>query len=239
MTTIEPPQHVAIIMDGNGRWAECHGRSRQEGHRRGMRTARRVVAAAGERGIRYLTLFAFSSENWNRPPTEVSALMSLFFEGLNRHGSELLQEGVRVRFLGDKSLFPKKLCDLMIRTEERTMNNDKLNLAIAVGYGGRWDVVDAVRRMAARGDDLKNLSEHQLSLGMSGGYAPDPDLLIRTGGELRLSNFLLWQLAYAELYFTPVLWPDFDEEHLDEALETYMRRERRFGESTLKIRQLG
>ncbi len=220
------PRHVAIIMDGNGRWAQRQGKARSAGHRAGLRTARKIVRAVANAGVDVVTLFAFSQENWKRPELEVRLLMQLFITTLGREISTLHKNGVRVRFIGDHTDFAPELRAEMARAEALTHANTGLTLVIAVGYGGQWDLVQAARRLAAAGQTIdaecisRNLDTHDL---------PDPDLLIRTGGESRISNFLLWQLAYTELYFSPILWPDFDDQALSAALSWYAGRERRYG----------
>ena len=223
------PIHVAIIMDGNGRWARQKRKPRPEGHRKGIEAARMVIEECRDRGIRYLTLFAFSSENWRRPSNEISMLIDLFAETLSRFGEDFQKHDVRVRFLGELGVFPKRLQKAMFEVQESTEKNRSLSLGIAVNYGGRWDVVNAVRSLAAEGADLTGISPERLSARLSTAYAPDPDLLIRTGGDLRISNFMLWQFAYTELYFTPTFWPDFAAPDLEKAFREFAARERRFG----------
>ena len=230
------PRHVAIIMDGNGRWAKKHLLPRFAGHRRGVQTVRTMVRCCLERGIEYLTLFAFSSENWRRPQDEVSLLMQLFVRVLKEEVRKLDRNGVRLRVIGDLARFEPDLQALIDASEQRTAANSRLVLTIAANYGGRWDILQATRRMLLanperRGDwDEADLTPH---LAMS--YAPEPDLFIRTGGEQRISNFLLWQLAYSELYFTEVLWPEFDALAFDAALAWYRQRERRFGRTSEQV----
>ncbi|MDX1608648.1 MAG: polyprenyl diphosphate synthase [Halofilum sp. (in: g-proteobacteria)] len=227
------PRHIAVIMDGNGRWARRRYMPRTEGHRAGVRAARRIVQACGERGIGALTLFAFSSENWKRPESEVGVLMDLFLRALRGEVDRLRDNGVRLRFVGDRGGFSEALQQEMATAEAATAGNDRLQLAIAIGYGGRWDIVQAARGLAeevaagrlAPGDIGEAAFAERLSLA----DLPEPDLFIRTGGEHRISNYLLWQLAYTELWFTDVLWPDFDEATLDEAIAYYRGRQRRFG----------
>lgn len=227
------PKHVAVIMDGNGRWARKRGRPRHAGHRAGVGAVRETVEVAAKRGISYLTVFAFSSENWSRPREEISKLMGLFVEALQREVDELHQNNVRLRFIGARQQLQPGLQDKIAAAEQQTAGNTGLGLQVAVAYGGRWDIVQAVRRLAMRVkqghlsvDDIDDDSVAQ-ELELAG--IPDPDLLIRTGGEQRISNFLLWNLAYAELWFCDALWPDFGKEEFDEALEYYARRERRYG----------
>ena len=227
------PRHVAIIMDGNGRWATRRGLPRQAGHRAGVKAARSIVQTAGRRGIDVLTLFAFSSENWKRPPREVRFLMSLFAEALQREIAELHRNNVRLSFIGDRSALAPALTRPMEEGEALTRDNPGLRLVIAVAYGGRWDLVQAARRLAedARAGRIEPgaIDEARLGSELAVAALPDPDLFIRTGGEMRISNFLLWNLAYTELYFSPLLWPDFDAAALDAALDFYAGRERRFG----------
>jgi len=233
------PQHVAIIMDGNGRWATRRLLPRTAGHAKGVKSVRRVVEACGRRGVRYLTLFAFSSENWRRPAEEVSLLMRLFVQALEREVDKLNEQGVRLRVIGDLSRFEPRLRALIMDAQERTAQNDKLHLTVAANYGGRWDVLQATRAMLLDQPDLASrpdqIDEANLSQYLSMSWAPEPDLFIRTGGEQRISNFLVWQLAYTELYFTDLYWPDFDADHLDEAFEWYRARERRFGRTSAQL----
>jgi len=225
------PRHVAIIMDGNGRWAQARGKPRVFGHTRGVEAVRTTLQACGERGIEYLTLFAFSSENWRRPADEVTTLMKLFVTALRREVAKLVELGVRMRVVGDLSAFDSELRRLMAESEQKTEQNRKINLTICANYGGRWDIAQAASRAAAAkgGADSVVLTEADIDRNLAMAFAPDPDLLIRTGGERRVSNFLLWQLAYAELHFSDVLWPDFDAAELDRALAWYATRQRRFG----------
>jgi undecaprenyl diphosphate synthase len=227
------PRHVAIIMDGNGRWATRRGLPRQAGHRAGVKAARVIVQTAARRGIDVLTLFAFSSENWRRPAREVGFLMNLFAEALQREIAELHRNDVRLSFIGDRSALSSALTRQMEKGETLTRGNGGLQLVIAVAYGGRWDLVQAARRIAenARAGmlDPAAIDEARLASELAVATLPDPDLFIRTGGEMRVSNFLLWNLAYTELYFSPLLWPDFDAAALDAALDFYAGRERRFG----------
>jgi undecaprenyl diphosphate synthase len=234
------PRHVAIVMDGNGRWAEQRRRPRTFGHRAGVKAVRAAVESCVRLGIPALTLFAFSSENWSRPPAEVRALMVLFLKALDREVDQLHENGVRLRFIGDPGAFPADLQARMRGAVERTAANTTLALNVAANYGGRWDIAQAARRVAeavAAGTlapesvDATTLGAH---LSLAG--QPDPDLLIRTGGDHRISNFLLWQLAYAELYFTEVLWPDFDERCMQRAIADFARRERRFGKTGAQLR---
>lgn len=235
------PRHIAVIMDGNGRWARQRFTPRTEGHRAGVRAARGIVQACGERGIGALTLFAFSSENWQRPESEIGVLMDLFLRSLRAEVGRLQENGVRVRFIGDRSGFGTALQEGMVQAEEATRDNDHLQLAIAIGYGGRWDIVQAARSVAGEVAEgrLKpeEIDERQFAARLSLADLPEPDLFIRTGGERRISNYLLWQLAYTELWFTDVLWPDFDEAALDEAIEYFRGRQRRFGRTSDQLEQ--
>jgi len=230
------PRHIAIIMDGNGRWARSRFLPRVAGHRRGVETVREIVRACGERGVEYLTLFAFSSENWRRPAEEVSFLMQLFMRALEQEVGKLHESGIRLRVIGDLSRFEPALVALIRDAEARTAGNSRLTLTIAANYGGRWDILQAANRMLAEQPEMAlGFSERDLAPYLSMHYAPEPDLFIRTGGEQRVSNFLLWQLAYSELYFTDTLWPDFDARSLDAAIESYRARERRFGRTSEQL----
>ena len=220
------PGHVAIVMDGNGRWARSRGLPRTEGHRRGIQAVRRTVEDCARRGIVRLTLFAFSTENWSRPQSEISILFKLFASGIRSNLEAMAENGVQVRFVGELERFGKGLNSQMRRMEEATAGNSSLLLTVALNYSGRWDIVNAVRRLAAAGCDLSQVTEQQFERELS---VPPADLVIRTSGEMRLSNFLLWQSAYAELHFCPALWPDFGSGDLDAALTDYAGRERRYG----------
>jgi undecaprenyl diphosphate synthase len=233
----ETPRHVAIIMDGNGRWARRRRLPRIAGHRRGAEAVRAAVRACAERGIDYLTLFAFSSENWRRPAEEVALLMKLFRSALENEVDKLHESGVRLRVVGDTRAFDPKICKLIERGEALTAANQRLTLTIAANYGGRWDILQAMTRLMKENPGLESIDETSLSPYLAMSYAPEPDLFIRTGGEQRISNFLLWQLAYTELYFSETLWPDFDGAALDEAIASYRRRERRFGRTSEQLEQ--
>lgn len=227
------PQHVAVIMDGNGRWAEERSKPRHAGHRAGVKSVKTIVEQAADAGVSYLTLFAFSSENWSRPSEEVGGLMGLFFDVLQREIDDLHRNNVKLRFVGQLDHLAPRLLKRIRAAERLTENNSGLHLIVAVAYGGRWDITNAVRRVAdlvQKGELVAADVDEQVvsnSLALSG--VPDPDLLIRTGGEHRISNFLLWNLAYTELYFCDCLWPDFGETEFSAALEYFARRQRRFG----------
>lgn len=222
-------------MDGNGRWAKRRLLPRTAGHKRGVEAVRALIEAARTRGIAYVTLFAFSSENWRRPHDEVSTLMELFASAITREAEQLQTNGVRLRFIGDRRRFSDKLQTSMAEIERVTMANDGLHLTVAVNYGGRWDMLQAAQAAAQSAEGLRD--EESLSRYLSLAFAPDPDLLIRTGGEHRLSNFLLWQCAYAELYFTETLWPDFGAQDLDDALAAFAQRERRYGQVSEQLQR--
>ncbi len=228
------PRHVAIIMDGNGRWATARHLPRMAGHNRGMESVRAVLETCGRRGIEYLTLFAFSSENWHRPADEVSTLMRLFVTALQREVVKLVENDVRLRVVGERNTLDPELQRLIAEAEERTAGNSRLQLTLCVSYGGRWDIVQAAQTVV-REQGVEALDEAALGQRLALAFAPEPDLLIRTGGEQRISNFLLWQCAYAELYFTHALWPDFSAAAFDEALAWYAQRERRFGRTSQQL----
>jgi undecaprenyl diphosphate synthase len=228
------PRHVAIIMDGNGRWAKKRFLPRVAGHRRGVETVREVVKACISRGVECLTLFAFSSENWRRPQEEVSFLMQLFLKALEQEVEKLHANGIRFRVIGDLSRFDPAILGHIGRAEELTAGNTRLVLTVAANYGGRWDILQAANKCREESPGVP-ITEESISRYLSMQYAPEPDLFIRTGGEERISNFLLWQLAYTELFFTPTLWPDFDAAALDEAFESYRSRERRFGRTSEQL----
>lgn len=231
------PRHIAVIMDGNGRWAKQRFLPRIAGHKKGVDALRDMVKACDALGVCYLTVFAFSSENWRRPADEVSFLMSLFLKVLEQEISRMHQKNIRLRIIGDRSRFDARLVERIEEAERVTANNTGLTFTIAANYGGRWDIMQAVQSLlrsnpaAVSGFDEEALTPH---LSMS--YAPEPDLFIRTGGEQRISNFLLWQLAYTELYFTDALWPAFDRAELDKAIHSYQQRERRFGRISEQLR---
>lgn len=234
------PRHIAIVMDGNGRWAQQRGLPRTAGHKAGVNSVRNTVELCAKYGIQVLTVFAFSSENWNRPRTEVSVLMELFFTALHREVKRLNRNNVQLRIIGDRSAFPEKLQKRIDSAEEMTTSNSGLILQVAANYGGRWDIVQAAKKLAERvkqGDiDSGAIDESLFSSALSFHELPDPDLFIRTGGEQRISNFMLWQAAYTELYFTSTLWPDFDSTAFVEALSDFDGRERRFGKTGDQIK---
>lgn len=233
------PRHLAIIMDGNGRWATRRMLPRTAGHARGVQSVKRVVESCGNAGVKYLTLFAFSSENWRRPTDEVSLLMRLFVQALQKEVVKLEKQGVRLRVIGDLSRFDPELQVLIQKAESQTAHNDKLHLTIAANYGGRWDILNATKQLLENQPQLAQspelIDEAAFTSYLSMAFAPEPDLFIRTGGEQRISNFLIWQLAYTELYFTDAYWPDFGAKHLDEAFNWYRQRERRFGRTSAQL----
>lgn len=226
------PHHIAIVMDGNGRWATRRFLPRLAGHRQGVESLRRCVHACVQRGVGVLTVFAFSSENWNRAADEVSGLMDLLAKALTREVPQLARDGVQVHFVGEKSGISAQVREGLQRAEAATASNQRLVLNVCFNYGGRWDITQAAAALAARGEPITEASLHA-AMGMA--HVPDPDLLIRTGGERRISNFLLWQAAYTELYFSDRLWPDFDEAALDEAIADFAARERRFGQTSDQV----
>lgn len=228
------PHHIAIVMDGNGRWATRRYLPRVAGHKKGVDALRQCVRICGERGVKVLTVFAFSSENWNRPPEEVSGLMELLAIALTREVPHLKAEGVRIHFVGDRSALSDKVRAGLVQAETATSGNSRLVFNVCFNYGGRWDIAQAAARLAERGEPI---TEESLDGAMALAHVPDPDLLIRTGGEQRISNFLLWQAAYSELYFSDKLWPDFDEAALDAAIADFARRERRFGRTSQQIQE--
>lgn len=226
------PRHVAIVMDGNGRWATRRLLPRVAGHKIGVDSLRRCVRACAARGVAVLTVFAFSSENWNRPRDEVSGLMDLLAMALGREVPQLVKDGVRLRFVGERSGLSAAVLGGLEKGEQATAGNDGLVFNVCFNYGGRWDITQAARHLADAGTEI---TESNLSAAMGMGHVPDPDLIIRTGGEQRISNFMLWQAAYSELYFTDTLWPDFDEASLDEAIAAFAQRERRFGKTSAQV----
>lgn len=230
------PRHIAIIMDGNGRWAKRRLMPRVAGHRKGVEALRGVIRACAERGVSHLTVFAFSSENWRRPQEEVTLLMELFMRALENEVARLHENGIRFRVIGDLSGFSERIQTLIRDAEALTRDNTRLTFTVAANYGGRWDIVQAMKKLMAAGVSPDEVDEAALAQKLSIADMPEPDLFIRTGGEQRISNFLLWQLAYTELYFTDALWPDFDPAALDEAIASYRTRERRFGRTSEQVR---
>lgn len=229
----EVPRHIAIIMDGNGRWAKQRGYDRSAGHVEGVKTVRRITTSASELGVEYLTLYAFSTENWNRPKKEVDILMDLIVSAIERETPDLIKNGVRLRVIGDMERVPDYARRRLEKCIEDTSKGSGLVLILAISYSSRWEITEATRRIARRvanGElDVASITPETVSANLDTADIPDPDLLIRTGGDMRISNFLLWQLAYTEIYVTNVFWPDFDRENLEEAIEVYNSRERRFG----------
>ena len=233
------PKHVAIIMDGNGRWAKQKGEMRIFGHTNGVESVRESLTAAAEIGVKYLTLYAFSTENWNRPKEEVAALMDLLVKAIYDEVEELNEKGVRLETIGNTSILPVSCREALTKAKERTKNNDKITLILALSYSSRWEIAQAVKTMAKESItgklNVETINEDLISSYLSTSNFPDPELLIRTSGENRVSNFLMWQLAYTELYFTETLWPDFKKEHFFKAIKDYQDRERRFGKTSEQI----
>jgi len=231
------PRHIAIIMDGNGRWANQRFMPRVTGHSKGLDTVRKVVELCKDTGVEYLTLFAFSSENWRRPKDEVTFLMNLFFKALDKEVTKLHKNNIRLKLIGDLSQFPENIQQRVVEAERLTENNTSLVLTVAANYGGRWDILNAIQKALAENPNIDplNINETWLHPHLAMSYAPEPDLFIRTGGEQRVSNFLLWQLAYTEMYFTETFWPDFDKNAFQESLDWYRKRERRFGQTGLQV----
>ncbi len=231
------PKHVAIIMDGNGRWATKRFMPRVAGHSEGLEAVRKVVEECVKQNVEYLTLFAFSSENWRRPPEEVGFLMKLFLKSLRKEVTRLAENNIRLKMIGDLSRFGSAITEMVEFSEEKTKDCKRLTLTIAANYGGRWDILQAMQKVLVQhpGIDPQGISEELLTPHLAMAYAPEPDLFIRTGGEQRVSNFLLWQLAYTELYFTDILWPDFDAVELQKAFNWYAQRERRFGRTSAQL----
>ena len=235
------PRHVAVIMDGNGRWAKSRNLDRTEGHVEGVNTVRKITEIASEIGIEYLTLYTFSTENWNRPKYEVDALMNLIVVAIERETPDLIKNNVRLTAIGDRSRMPDFACERLPKCIDDTSHCTGLTLVLALSYSARWEIVDAVKRLAqavaegtVKADDI---NESVIASNLTTGNIPDPDLLIRTGGEMRISNFLLWQIAYSELYFTEKYWPDFSKDDFVEAILDYQRRERRFGKTSEQVKQ--
>ena len=242
VNTVDIPAHIAIVMDGNGRWAQKKNRPRTFGHQAGLKALRKIVEHCGDIGVKELTVFAFSSENWNRPEKEVSRLMDIFLRALDREAKELHENGVKIRFIGELTAFSPEMQRKMDKAMSQTAGNQRMTLNVATNYGGRWDIVNAARKTAkafASGEiTLTQIDEDYFAGQVTLGDSCDPDLFIRTGGEMRISNFLLWQCAYTEFFFSPVLWPDFSPEVFNQAIATYQSRERRFGLTGEQIRQL-
>lgn len=226
------PQHVAIVMDGNGRWAKKRFMPRLAGHREGLEALKRCVRACAQRGVKILTVFAFSSENWNRPADEVSGLMDLLLKAVTKEVPELHAQGIQLHFVGERSALSASMRHALSEAEHTTRDNQQLILNVCVNYGGRWDMAQAAAKLARQGQEI---TEESLQQALALSHVPDPDLLIRTGGEQRISNFLMWQTAYSELYFCDTLWPEFDEQSLDAALLDFQRRERRFGQTSEQV----
>lgn len=233
------PKHIAVIMDGNGRWAKQQGKARIFGHRNGVKAVRETTEAAAELGVEYLTLYAFSTENWNRPKLEVNALMRLLVETLHKEVATLNKNNIRLQAIGDIAKLPSKTHNALLEGIEATKNNTRMTLVLALNYSSKWEIISAVKQLAQEVQDgtinLENIDEDRFSQTLSTHSIPDPELLIRTSGESRISNFLLWQIAYAELYFTPLFWPEFRKEHLYQAIIDYQHRERRFGKISEQI----
>lgn len=233
------PAHIAIIMDGNGRWAKKKGNQRIFGHKNAIQAVRETVEAAGEIGVKYLTLYAFSTENWNRPKVEVEALMSLLVSAVNNEAESLIKNNVRVKHIGDFESLPKKVAKKLHELIEKTSTNSGLTLVLAISYSSRWEIIEATKKIALQVKNNKipvnEINENTINQNLSTKELPDPDLLIRTSGELRISNFLMWQISYSELYFTDILWPDFKKNNLFKAILEYQKRERRFGKTEDQI----
>jgi undecaprenyl diphosphate synthase len=227
------PQHIAIIMDGNGRWATERGKERSFGHQAGVETVRRITSECTRLGVKYLTLYTFSTENWNRPADEISALMGLVLSSLE--DEIFMKNNVRFRVIGDMKRLPGDVQQKLRETEEHTAKNDAMTMVVALSYSSRWEITEAVRQLVAEG--AEEVTEETVSKHLQTCFMPDPDLLIRTGGELRISNYLLWQIAYSELYFCDTYWPDFDEAELHKAIESYQKRQRRFGKTEAQVEE--
>ncbi len=231
------PRHIAIIMDGNGRWATARGEERSFGHQAGVETVRKITSECVRLGVKYLTLYTFSIENWNRPQAEVTALMSLLVDSLSE--DLFMKNNVRMRIIGDKTRLPEEVNKVVTHLEERTRNNDAMTVVIALSYSSKWEIAHAAKMIAqevSKGElQPEDITEELFNNHMQTAFAPDPDLLIRTGGELRISNYLLWQIAYSELYFCDTFWPDFDEQCLHQAIADYQKRQRRFGKTEAQV----
>ena len=227
------PQHIAIIMDGNGRWAMERGKERSYGHQAGVEAVRRITAECTRMGVKFLTLYTFSTENWNRPADEISALMGLVLTSLE--DELLMKHNVRFRVIGDMKRLPENVQQKLRQTEMRTAANTTMTMVVALSYSSRWEITNAMKLMAEEGIKPEDINEESISKHLTTNFMPDPDLLIRTGGELRISNYLLWQIAYSELYFCDTYWPDFSEEDLHEAIASYQKRQRRFGKTEAQV----
>lgn len=235
------PAHIAIIMDGNGRWAKERGLDRVYGHQEGVTALRRTVEAASDMGVKFLTLYAFSTENWNRPNEEVDALMELMVYAIRKETPDLISKGVRLIAIGDYNRLPKKTRDILLSSIDKTSNGEKITMILALSYSSKWEITEGIKKILTDAQDkqlsIEDINEETLSKYLSTKEIPDPDLLIRTGGEKRISNFLLWQLAYSELYFTDIYWPDFSKDHLRKAILDFQSRERRFGKTSEQIEE--
>ena len=229
------PKHIAITMDGNGRWAESKGKIRVFGHKNGVTAVRETVEAAAEIGIKFLTLYAFSTENWNRPESEVNALMTLLISAINKETKTLMENNIKLTTIGDTKNLPIKAKQKLLEAIENTKNNTRMNLILALSYSGRWEILNATKQLISKGVSAKTVNEKVFQQYLTTKNVPDPELLIRTSGEYRISNFLLWQIAYSELYFTETLWPDFRRVHLEDAILNYQSRKRRFGKTTEQL----
>ena len=229
------PKHIAITMDGNGRWAKSKGKLRVFGHKNGVEAVRDTVEAAAEIGVEFLTLYAFSTENWNRPKNEVNALMTLLVSAINKETATLMKNNIRLSTIGDTSSLPSKAKKELLEAIDKTKDNTRMVLILALSYSGRWDIVNATKNMLLKNVDPSSINEDMFQQYLATKNVPDPELLIRTSGEYRISNFLLWQIAYSELYFTDTLWPDFRRANLEKAIIDYQRRERRFGKTTEQL----
>jgi len=229
------PAHIAIIMDGNGRWAEEHGKERIYGHQNGVGAVRNAIEAAGEAGVKFLTLYAFSTENWNRPKEEIDALMGLLVKAIKNELDNLMSNNVRLQVIGNITTLPVECQDELKDAIEQTRNNSGLTVVLALSYSGRWEIVNAVKEIVKTNIDVEEITESSFSTFLNTNQIPDPDILIRTGRERRVSNFLLWQIAYAELFFPPILWPDFTKEHQFEIIAEYQTRQRRFGKTGAQV----
>ncbi|MBR1468797.1 MAG: isoprenyl transferase [Prevotella sp.] len=235
MKDMKIPEHIAIIMDGNGRWATEKGLPRNAGHQAGVETVRRITAECVRMGVKYLTLYTFSTENWNRPADEISALMGLVLTSLE--DEIFMKHNVRFRVIGDMTRLPDDVRRKLCETEAHTAQNDTMTMVVALSYSSRWEITEAVRQIVAEGGDVEAITEDFVSQHLQTSFMPDPDLLIRTGGELRISNYLLWQIAYSELYFCDIYWPDFSENDLHKAVESYQSRQRRFGKTEAQVEE--